>query len=319
MSKRMIRKMPQQDWAVIQKDLQIRSSEWQTAMDLFKKGESPDPGRAPRDWDDRVTGKQSRWLMTKSFSNYDETRWGPDPIDTVIDRLGIFDLDFVDDIKHAEEHNAGPTTLTDRTGTPEYKDKKSAHYPHAFVNDYEKAGMDIDAFPMFDSAEKGSTTQQIAEFIGMDFDKAQVGARRDYGYDLVHIQRPGQMLHYHHDIYYGIMREKDASIAWEPENFRRIVVFMEDWRPGHVWIAGNTTYSHWRKGECITWNWQDMPHGTANISMSPRYSLHLTGYMTDKSNNFYNRGHKDVRYRLGSDGQIHAYDLDATGEYYQIY
>jgi hypothetical protein len=302
MSKKITRIIPHTDWVEKQKDLTTRQAKWEERRQLFLEKKGPHPGRAPRNWNDPSTGKVSRWLQAKSFSNYDETRFGPDPIDTVIDRLGIFEgLDFNSDIKYAEENNFGPTTLIDRTGTPEYANKESAHYPISMVNDAEKLGLDLNELPMFDSSQGGNASTLISNFIGLDYETAQDGAQRDYGYDSFHIQRPGQFLMYHHDLYYAIIRDKDPELAWKPEKLRRFVVFMEDWKPGHVWIVGNTHYSHWKAGECITWSWVDMPHGTANIGMDPRYSLHLTGYMTEKSFNFYNKAHKDLRFVLNKD------------------
>jgi hypothetical protein len=324
MSKNLIRILPHNEWVEIQKDLTTKQQKWEAAKKLWETQGGPGPGMPPRKWRDPETGKISRWLQCKSFSNYDETRFGPDPIDSVIDRLGIFEnLNFVDDIKYAEEHNFGPTTLIDRTGTPEYKDPSSSHYPISMVNDAEKAGIDLDKFPMFDSAEidpnSVSNCRKISNFIGLDYGEANVGARRDYGYDSFHIQRPGQVLMYHHDLYYAVIRDADPELSWKPEKLRRFVIFLEDWQPGHIWIAGNTTYSHWKKGECITWSWVDMPHGTANLSSNSRYSIHLTGYMTEKSFNFYNRGNKDMRYRLNKFDGFDAYQLDESGSETLVY
>lgn len=295
MSKQMIPKEPWDVWEAKQKKLQAEMDEWeagwkacktQPERELYKRAHT----------NPRMPNGMSRWDQCNSFSNYDHTRWGPDDIDQSIDRLGIFEgLDFTDDIKIAEG-NAIPTTWVDRTGTPEYRKPGTPHYPGATKADFDKLGLDIDKYFLFDSAPYGWACKAISDFIGMDYEKAQQGARRDYGYDLLHIQRPGQMLNYHYDTYYAIIRDVDSSMAWQPEKFRRMVVFLEDWQPGHIWITGNTTYSHWKKGECITWDWMHMPHGTANLSMNPRISLHLTGYMTEQSYRFYKEGHKDRRY-----------------------
>lgn len=318
MSKLMTKILPHNEWVEMQKDLQLRQAAWYEAQKAHKAGTGPHPGPSPRNWYDPDTGKPSRWMQAKTFSNYDETRFGPDPIDTVIDRLGIFEnLDFTDDIKYGEETNFGPTTLIDRTGTPEYREKTSSHYPITMVNDAEKIGLDLDKTPMFDGAlaREGSSCRTISNFVGLDYDTANMGARRDYGYESFHMQRPGQFLMYHHDLYYAVIRDADMELAWKPEKLRRFVIFMEDWQPGHVWIVGNTNYSHWKKGECITWNWQDMPHGTANLSPKTRYSLHLTGYMTEASWNFYNKGNKDMRYVFNNErNTFDVYQVDENGQ-----
>ncbi len=322
MSKKLIKIRPHDEWVELQKNLTAKQAEWEIAKTKWMNKEGPPPGFPPRKWNDPDTGKPSRWLQCKTFSNYDESRFGPDPIDSVIDRLGIFEgLDFTGDIAYGEKNNFGPTTLIDRTGTPEYKDKSSSHYPVTMVNDAEKIGIDLDKFPMFDGSlvEDNSSCRKISNFIGLDYSQANEGARRDYGYESFHMQRPGQVLMYHHDLYYAIIRDVDPELSWKPEKLRRFVIFMEDWQPGHVWIVGNTTYSHWKKGECITWSWVDMPHGTANLGFKTRYSVHLTGYITDSSKDFYEKGNKDMRYRLNSSGGFDAYQVNPDGSEELVY
>ena len=174
---------------------------------------------------------------------------------------------------------------------------------------------------MFDSAKPGAGCGRIGEFLGLDFDQAQAGAQRDYGYDSFHIQRPGQILMMHHDIYSAVIRDKDQELAWKPEKLKRFVIFMEDWKPGHIWAVGNTTWSHWRAGECITWNHNDMPHATCNLSSKSRYSVHLTGYLTEKTWNFYNKGNYMMRYRPRLDGEqgFEAWQLQEDGSETMVY
>ena len=322
MSKNLIRIHPHEEWVVLQKELTEKQLQWDQDLIRYKNNQGTHPGLPPRNCIDLETKKSSRWKQCKTFSNYDETRFGPDPIDSVIDRMGIFEnLDFKKDIEYGERNTFGPTTLIDRTGTPEYKEEISSHYPITMVNDANKLGIDLNNFPMFDGSpiEQESFSKKISKFIGLDYESANEGARREYGYESFHMQRPGQVLMYHHDLYYAIIREYDPELSWKPEKFRRFVIFMEDWKPGHVWIVGNTTYSHWVKGECITWSWIDMPHGTANLGFNTRYSLHLTGYMTESSYNFYNFGNKNMRYRLNNNGSFDAYQISETGNLELIY
>ena len=323
MSKNLIRVIPHEEWVIKQKALEQRQHVWDQMHLAWKRGEGPKPNfRHPRDWFDPDTGKPSRWLHGKTYGNYDETRFGPDPIDSVIDRLGIFEgIDWQAEIEFAEANNFGPTNLIQRTGTPEHMEKTSTHYPHSMVNDAEKLGLKLEDLIMFDSAKPGAGCNRIGQFLGLDFDQAQAGAQRDYGYDSFHIQRPGQILMMHHDIYSAVIRDQDQELAWKPEKLKRFVIFMEDWRPGHVWSVGNTNWSHWRAGECITWNHNDMPHATCNLSSKPRYSVHLTGYLTEKTWNFYNKGNHMMRYRPRLDGEqgFEAWQLQEDGSETMVY
>lgn len=241
-------------------------------------------------------GLISRWDLCNSYSNYDQMKWGPDPIDSVIDRLGIFtDINFFDDIKIADD-NYSPTTWISRTGVTEHENSNSSHYQLPTVREFERNGLDAHKHEIFDSCTMGPVSQKISDYIGLDYNKAQQGARRDHGYALIHAQRPGQMATWHYDTYMNIMRS-DPDLQFNTQKFRRFAIFLEDWRPGHVWNFGNTSFTHWKKGECITWDWMHMPHGTANLCMHTRYSLHLTGYMTESAWDFFNEGTPNTHYK----------------------
>jgi hypothetical protein len=244
----------------------------------------------------RMPNGTSRWDLCNSYANYDQMRWGPDPIDTVIDRMGVFvNADFAEDIEYASQ-NQTPTTWISRTGTPEYETPGSSHYQITTVKEFAKHGLDAHTHEIFDSAPMGKWCTRISDYIGLEYEKAQEGAKRDHGYALVHAQRPGQVATWHYDTYFNLIKA-DPDMQYNTNKFRRFAVFLEDWRPGHVWNFGNSMLTHWVKGECITWDWMHMPHGTANMCLQTRYSLHLTGYMSEASWNFLKEGTPDTRYQ----------------------
>lgn len=61
---------------------------------------------------------------------------------------------------------------------------------------------------------------------------------------------------------------------------RRAIVFLEDWQPGHYAEYLDRPYVNWRAGAVVEWSW-DTPHMAANLGLSPRYTLQITGHMDD--------------------------------------
>jgi hypothetical protein len=76
---------------------------------------------------------------------------------------------------------------------------------------------------------------------------------------------------------------KDGGGDKDPLVLRRVLVMLNDWVPGHSWLMGNNTYDQYHAGEAIVYDWCNMPHGTANFSYDPRFTLQITGFVTDKT------------------------------------
>lgn len=68
----------------------------------------------------------------------------------------------------------------------------------------------------------------------------------------------------------------------------RVLVMLEDWKPGHYLEINGKGYVNWRAGDYYVWN-NDTPHAAANIGNQPRYTLQITGeedesHVLDQSN-----------------------------------
>jgi hypothetical protein len=101
--------------------------------------------------------------------------------------------------------------------------------------------------------------QKIAD----SFDLDQVMTR-------VHVQWPGQVWNLH----------MDKLEKWMPSNpaqVKRYFIQLTDWQPGHFWSFGNYTWQGWTAGECVTFDWINVPHSTANAGHTPRVTLQITG------------------------------------------
>ena len=95
----------------------------------------------------------------------------------------------------------------------------------------------------------------------------------------LHVQRPGQMWNLH----------LDKLEKWNPEDpskVMRVMIALNDWEPGHFFSYGNYTHTGWHAGDVTTFDWQNIPHSTANAGHSPRITLQLTGVVTDKTRDF---------------------------------
>jgi hypothetical protein len=105
----------------------------------------------------------------------------------------------------------------------------------------------------------------------------------------LHIQRLGQVTPFHIDQQMRYARSgwrkiwTDAGADKNPLKLRRFLIMLQDWDYGHVWQFGNTYYQGYRAGECVTYDWCNMPHGTANFGYAPRITFQITGFVSDKT------------------------------------
>ena len=83
----------------------------------------------------------------------------------------------------------------------------------------------------------------------------------------------GVVLPTHRDTYKKYRQLFDVEV----NQIQRIIVFLENWKPGHYFeIAGNPIVS-WKRGDYIWWR-GDVEHMAANIGLEPRYTLQVTGH-----------------------------------------
>ena len=61
----------------------------------------------------------------------------------------------------------------------------------------------------------------------------------------------------------------------DTSKIRRAIVFLEDWRPGHIFEIEQTAITEWKAGEYIVWH-NDAEHMAANLGLEPRYTLQIT-------------------------------------------
>lgn len=89
----------------------------------------------------------------------------------------------------------------------------------------------------------------------------------------LHVQMPGQVWTRHID-------KLDKFSPDSADQVMRIMIQLTDWQPGQFWEFGNYHWQGWRAGEVVTFDWQNVPHCTANAGHRPRITLQLTGRRT---------------------------------------
>ena len=95
----------------------------------------------------------------------------------------------------------------------------------------------------------------------------------------IHVQHPGQVWNLHLD-----KLEKWAPT--DPASVLRVQIQLTDWQPGQFWTYGNYSHTMWSAGDVTSFDWQNIPHATANASHHPRVTLQVTGVQTDQTRDF---------------------------------
>lgn len=85
----------------------------------------------------------------------------------------------------------------------------------------------------------------------------------------------GTILPVHADLYKKYIEL--FNLKGKEHTIYRAIVFLEDWASGHYFEANGQAWSDWRAGDCAVWNY-DLPHMAANIGLTPRYTLQITGH-----------------------------------------
>ena len=88
----------------------------------------------------------------------------------------------------------------------------------------------------------------------------------------------GTVLPTHGDLYLKYIDLFD--LKGKEHTIRRAIVFLEDWQPGHYAEYQDQAYVNWKAGSVIEWTY-DTPHLAANLGLTPRYTLQITGHIND--------------------------------------
>lgn len=213
----------------------------------------------------------SNWEDAKTRSNYHFNKWHRDT--DCVQHLGKFTGGWQSELQSVID-DAKPLNWANRregTGRPDGD-------VQAEENDLIKAGADpkMTIYRGLKDFSKCPTLQRMTDFFCLEPVKSKL-----------HIQFTGEVLNMHIDKLYDL----DA----DPNNVIRVMVMLQDWEPGQFLMYGNQQFDRWRSGDIHTFDWQNLPHATANASNKPRPMLVITGVKSDKTNNLLQ---KEIKKRI---------------------
>ena len=114
-------------------------------------------------------------------------------------------------------------------------------------------------------------------------------------------QFPNDQLMWHIDNLPGNpTRERVMSpdFKYQDEDKIRFLIMLEDWQPGQILQFGNITYTQWRAGMILAWDWSTLPHVTWNGSWHKRMALQLTGAGSETTWRIVREGKASKRYAI---------------------
>lgn len=211
----------------------------------------------------------SSWDTTKAKSNYHFDNFKNDPqVDKVV-RFGRIVHDWKNDITEIIK-TAKPATWETRGYKgegilPPREDLIAEEY------DLQRAGVDPKIVITHLNWKLTDAMKEVSRLFALEDCMERI-----------HVQMPGEVWNLHID-------KLQKWAPDEPWKILRVMIQLTDWEQGHFWSYGNYVHTQWRAGDVTTFDWQNLPHSTANAGHNPRVTLQLTGVMTEKTNEFVNR------------------------------
>ena len=238
----------------------------------------------------KVDGIPSRWEHNKKRST-----WHFDPFrDPFSEQTFIvpvrFTNDFTDLCKAACD-DAVPMSIGNYRRRNESKQDKDLH--DAEMMDVKRATggklediVALHKFPIFRQTDE--KIQQNKKDVFDICHRIQDWLEMEVHMSRMHVQYLGEATQAHIDQQMRYARPDrrkqwvEAGADKNPLKLRRLLIHMQDWEIGHVWQFGNTYHQGYKSGSCVTYDWCNMPHGTANFGYTPRVTFQITGFVGDK-------------------------------------
>lgn len=221
---------------------------------------------------------QSSWQQTKQTSAYHfdpsvrDPRW-----DTVIG-LGRFAPVWQSELEQIIGASEPATWATrgykGRGIEPPTEDQTAETY------DLESVGVDPAATITHLNWDMPPVLQQISDLFALEDTMNRI-----------HVQRPGELWNLHID-------KLQKWCPEDPDRVMRIMIQLTDWQPGQFWEYGNYHYNQWRAGDVTTFDWQNVPHSTANAGRHSRVTLQITGVATAQTQKFLQTLRNTVTYTV---------------------
>ena len=88
----------------------------------------------------------------------------------------------------------------------------------------------------------------------------------------------GTVLPTHKDLYLKYINL--FNLQGREHTIRRAIILLEEWKSGHCLEIMGRPITDWKAGTVIEWAY-DTPHMAANIGLDPRYTLQITGHVSN--------------------------------------
>jgi hypothetical protein len=227
---------------------------------------------------------KSSYEYTKTFSNYHFDKWHQEQEGNWYHKLGRFEGDWGSNVSEIIEKSKELTwDQSTKSGLrPGFVGGQS---PMKDQEEYDRIAHGLD---------KTDQTNLVLENYLDQFPK--IKAMVDYwclekvSYR-AHIQWPGQ--------FFGVHIDK----LWhrnpvDPARIVRIIVNLADYEPGQMLLYGNSVLTQWHAGDVHIFDTLNVPHGTCNLSTSPRPNITITGLRTPETDVLLSDANEHSRYKV---------------------
>ena len=89
----------------------------------------------------------------------------------------------------------------------------------------------------------------------------------------LHLMEPGMILPLHDDKYNYYMKANNVP---DINDISRVIIFLQDWKKGHISQVGDNLTPQWKTGDWVCWA-GSTDHLAANLGHENRYVLQITG------------------------------------------
>lgn len=209
----------------------------------------------------------SSWDLTKPRSKYHFDNFKIDPEQDRVIRLGHITADWSSELKKIID-TAEPATWRTRGAVGKARPEEELA---AEEYDLERAGYGKDYVITHLNWEVPEVLLNISNLFGLEDCMNRI-----------HVQRPGEVWNLHLD-------KLEKWCPHNPDSVIRLQLQLTDWEPGHFWSYGNYLHQGWRAGDLTTFDWQNIPHSTANAGLNPRVTFQMTGVITEQTRTFLHR------------------------------
>lgn len=124
----------------------------------------------------------------------------------------------------------------------------------------------------YDNYTSAGVYKGLPEFLNESILEKEFSWISNKGY-AIHKMLPNKMLPLHKDkysYYSSQLGVKDLNLIV------RVIVFLEDFKLGHILQIEGTPVNQWRAGDYVMWQGQKS-HVAANLGLEDRYTLQITG------------------------------------------